>query len=121
MRPRNSLHALRLFFGPFMPRIFRKVWLGVVDECAKRGLAKNFPICEVYGMNYDALRSELGLKTLSDLADKLGISPSHLSMLKSGEREMSIGLAAKIEHLTGRDGLVEAVVDRKRESWGATR
>lgn len=48
--------------------------------------------------------------TPADLARRLGISDGHVFDIKSGRRRLTVELAARIETVTGRNGIVDAVV-----------
>lgn len=63
-------------------------------------------------MELVAIRTELGL-TQAAMAEKLGVSPGYIGDLERDHRKLSIGLAAKLEALSGRKGIVDAVVARK--------
>lgn len=64
------------------------------------------PLIDVAG-----IRDELGLKP-RELAEQLEISPSHLSMIENGHREVTLKQARKLEELTRRKDIVPVVVER---------
>lgn len=63
-------------------------------------------------MNVEAIRKELGLSP-SDFARKLGVSPGHAADLRSTRRRPTLKIARKLEEMTGRTGLVDALVAEK--------
>lgn len=63
-------------------------------------------------MDVTALRKGLNL-TQEQFAAALGVSPGHVGDLERGRRKLSIPLAAKLEKLADRPGIVAAVVAEK--------
>lgn len=63
-------------------------------------------------MDVTAIRTDMGLSQAS-LAEKLGVSPGHIGDIERGHRKLTIALASKLEALSGREGLVAAVVAEK--------
>lgn len=62
-------------------------------------------------MNVVALIEGLGRP--ADAARILGVSSGHIADLKSGRRNLSIRMAARVEEATGRRDVVAAVVREK--------
>lgn len=63
-------------------------------------------------MDVSALLDEIG-SSPTEIGRRLGVSDGHIHDLKSGRRKLSIKLAAKLEQVTKRKGVVAAVVARK--------
>lgn len=63
-------------------------------------------------MNIAKIRERAGL-TSRKLADELGISTSHMSMIEHGHRALTLELAAKLEEATKTPGLVAELVRKK--------
>ncbi len=66
-------------------------------------------------MDVTSLRKSLGL-TQAEFAVRMGVSPGHVGDLERGHRRLSIPLAARLEELTGQQGLVAAVVAEKTKA-----
>lgn len=66
-------------------------------------------------MDIAEIRKSLGL-TQAVFADRLGISPGHIGDLERGHRKLTIELAAKIEEISKRTGIVDAVVSQRRDA-----
>lgn len=64
------------------------------------------------------IRSDLGLSQAM-LAEKLGVSPGHIGDIERGHRKLTIELAAKLEALSGKSGIVAFVVAEKTGSAAA--
>lgn len=64
------------------------------------------------GMDIYTLRKGLDLSQ-AEFAAALGISHKYVSHLETGVRKPSLKLAAKIERLSGVEGLVQSRVDEK--------
>lgn len=65
-------------------------------------------------MDLAEIRTSLNL-TQAALAARLGISPGHVGDLERGHRKLTIKLAAKLEEISQRPGIVDAVVSQKRD------
>jgi plasmid maintenance system antidote protein VapI len=63
-------------------------------------------------MDFNQLIADLDM-TSADLSRNLGVSDGHIADLKSGRRKLSLPLAAKLEKLTKRKGIVAAVAAEK--------
>lgn len=69
-------------------------------------------------MDIKGILSEVAV-TPAGQARALGVSDGHIADLTSARRELSVELALKLEALTKRKGLVDAVVARKAERRAA--
>lgn len=63
-------------------------------------------------MDFNTIVAPLNLSN-AELSRQLGVSDGHIADLRSGRRSMSLRLAAKLEALTDRTGLVAAVAVEK--------
>lgn len=63
-------------------------------------------------MVFNEIVADLDL-TPTELSRALGVSDGHVHDLKNGRRAISLKLAAKLERLTNREGIVSAVVAKK--------
>jgi transcriptional regulator with XRE-family HTH domain len=64
-------------------------------------------------MDIAEIRAGLGL-TQAAFAQRLGVSPGHVGDLERGHRRLTVELAAKIEEVSDRRGIVDFVVSQKR-------
>ena len=62
-----------------------------------------------------AIRTGLGISQ-SEFATSLGISEGYVGDIERGHRQVSIRVADALERLTGRDDLVAAVVNGRRNA-----
>ena len=60
-------------------------------------------------MDVEAIFKDSGLSS-AELSRRLEVSDGHIADLKSGRRHLTIPLAAKVEEVLGRSGIVAAVV-----------
>jgi plasmid maintenance system antidote protein VapI len=63
------------------------------------------------GMDLNALQDELRLTT-AELARRLGTSDGYLHDIKTGRRKLSLQMASKLEHLTGKPVVASVVAER---------
>lgn len=63
-------------------------------------------------MQVAAIRKDLCLSQAA-FAEKLGVSPGHIGDIERGHRKLTIELASRLEALSGRVGIVAAVVAEK--------
>lgn len=68
-------------------------------------------------MDIAKIRDDVGL-TQAQLAEQLGISPGHMGDIERGHRRLTIKLAAKMERVTKRKGIVKSVVDEQSSTAG---
>lgn len=66
-------------------------------------------------MDIAEIRTSLGL-TQAAFAERLGVSPGHVGDLERRHRRVTIKIAAKLEEISGRSGLVDAVVAEQRNT-----
>lgn len=66
-------------------------------------------------MDIAEIRSSLGL-TQAAFAARLGVSPGHVGDLERGHRKLTIKLAIRLEEISERPGIVDAVVSQRRDA-----
>jgi transcriptional regulator with XRE-family HTH domain len=68
----------------------------------------------MFGMDIASIRKGMRL-TQAEFAARVGISEKYVGHLETGYRKPSLKLAAKIEAVSGKRGLVKAVVAEKTQ------
>lgn len=90
----------------------------VVAERETQWTCANYLIMRLIGamvINVSEIRTALGLDR-QQMATRLGISLSHLSMIENAHREVTLAQAERLEAMTGRKDIVSKVMARLWES-----